>query len=295
MNNLDWNLLRAFHATAVTGSLSAAARKLGLTQPSLSRQIAALETQMRMPLFDRVGRRLVLTATGAALLEHVARMEAGASSFALAASAQSADLSEPVSLSVTDAVAAYILPQVVAQLQATAPDLRLNVIVTNRFSDLHRREADIALRHAPPDQECLRGDPLPQGQAHFYASRDWVARHGLPVDWPDLLRMGVLGTEDPTRFAEYLTAAGLPTMAQDFRLCADSSVALWEMARAGLGSCAMLHDIAVRDQGMVQLLPTLPPISVPFWIVTHARLYDVPRIRLVRDLLRRVLAGHSTE
>ena len=175
-----------------------------------------------------MGRRLVLTVTGTALLDHVARMEAGAASFALAASAQNADLSEPVSLSVTDAFAAYTLPDVVARLQATAPDLRLTVIVTDRFSDLHRREADMALRHAPPDQNDLRGDPLPQGQAHFYASRDWVARHGLPIDWPDLLRMGLLGTEDPARFAEYLTASGLPTMAQDFRLCADSSVALWK-------------------------------------------------------------------
>lgn len=290
MKNLDWNLLRAFHATATAGSLSAAARKLGLTQPSLSRQIAALEAQTRLPLFDRVGRRLVLTTTGTALLDHVARMDGGAASFALAASAQSADLSEPVSLSVTDAFAAYTLPQLVAQLQTAAPELRLNVIVTNRFSDLHRREADIALRHAPPATDDLRGDPLPPAQAQFYASRDWIARHGMPRDWADVLRAGLLGTDDPARFAEYLCAAGLPTAALDFRICADSSVALWEMACAGLGACAMLRDIAARSDSMVQLLPHLPPIEVPFWIVTHARLYDAPRIRLVRDVLRHVLS-----
>lgn len=289
MKNLDWNLLRAFHATATTGSLSAAARKLDLTQPSLSRQIAALEAQMRLPLFDRIGRRLVLTATGAALLDHVAQMDGGAAGFALAARAQSADLSEPVSLSVTDAFAAYTLPQVALRLQAAAPDLRLNVIVTNRFSDLHRREADIALRHAPPDTDDLRGDALPPAQAHFYASRDWIARHGMPRDWAELLRAGLLGTDDPARFARYLTAAGLPTIATDFHFCADSSVALWEMARAGLGACAMLRDIAARSDAMVQVLPDLPPIEVPFWIVTHARLYHAPRIRLVRDVLRDVL------
>ncbi len=290
MKNLDWNLLRAFHATASTGSLSAAARKLGLTQPSLSRQIAALEAEMRLPLFDRVGRRLVLTVTGTALLDHVARMEAGAASFALAASAQNADLSEPVSLSVTEAFAAYTLPDVVARLQATAPDLRLNVIVTDRFSDLHRREADIALRHAPPASADLHGDPLPMAQAQVYASRDWVARHGLPRDWSELLRAGLMGTDESPRYAAYLTAAGRPTHASDFRICANSAVALWEMARAGLGACAMLCDIAARDDTMVPLLPDLPVIEVPFWIVTHRRLYDLPRIRLVREVLQQVLA-----
>lgn len=291
MINLDWTLLRAFHATATTGSLSAAARKLGLTQPSLSRQIAALESQTGLALFDRVGRKLVLTATGRALLDHAARMEAAANSFALAVAAQDEISAEPVSLSVTDVFAAYTLPRVIAAVQRRAPGLRVHVVVTNRFSDLRRREADIALRHAPPSQPDLRGDALPPARARFYASPDWIARHGIPVDWAGILRGGLLGTEEPERFAAYLTAAGLPTDMSDFRVCVDSSVALWAMAQAGLGVCAMLDDIAQAFPHMVQVLPEAPEITVPFWIVTHEQLYDLPRIRAVRAALIDVLGS----
>lgn len=291
MNNLDWTLLRAFHATASSGSLSAAARKLGLTQPSLSRQVAALEAQSGLILFDRVGRRLVLTATGRALLEHTARMEDGAAAFALAAAANDDISAEPVSLSVTDTFAVYALPAILRKLHLRAPVLRVNVIVTNQFSDLHRREADIALRHAPPAQAGLKGIELQPKSARFYASRDWMTTHGTPSDWQAVLHAGLLGTEEPERFAAYLTTGGLPTNAQDFRLSADSAVAIWAMAQAGLGACAMLDDIAKDFPKMVPLLPELPPIQVPFWFVTHERLYDTPRIRLIRDVLVEALGG----
>lgn len=290
MNLPDWTHLRAFHATASTGSLSAAARKLGLTQPSLSRQIAALEAQMQVVLFDRVGKRLVLTALGRQLAEHAARMEAAAQGFALTAAAQE-EWGEPVALSVTDVIAAYILPRVLESLLAVAPELRLNVIVTDRFSDLQRREADIALRHAPPNAKGLCGDRLPPGQAGFYASRAWVARHGLAKGWADVLRKGLIGGDDPAQYAAYLTEAGLPTTAHDFRLCASSGVAQWEMAQKGLGVCAMLDDVAQNFPQMLRLLPDHPAIEVPFWIVTHERLTDSPRIRLVREGLRAALGA----
>jgi DNA-binding transcriptional LysR family regulator len=286
----DWTLLRAFQATASTGSLSAAARKLGLTQPSLSRQIAALEAQMGVGLFDRVGRRLVLTPLGRQLAEHATRMEVAAQGFALTAAAQE-EWTKPVTLSVTDVIAAYTLPRIIQSVQARAPDVRLNIIVTNRFSDLHRREADIALRHAPPVGAGLRGDPLPDAQAGFYASRAWVTQHTKAETWADVLRGGLLGGDDPEQFAAYLTGIGLPTTPRDFRLCADSSVALWEMAQAGLGVCAMLTDVAQNFPQMLRLLPNHPAITVPFWIVTHEQLYDSPRIRLVREGLCAALGG----
>ncbi|MFN4057343.1 MAG: LysR family transcriptional regulator [Roseinatronobacter sp.] len=293
MENLDWTLLRAFHATATTGSLSAAARRLGLTQPSLSRQVAALEAQTGLALFDRVGRKLVLTAMGRALLEHAAGMDAGASAFAMAAAAQDVLNAEPVSLSVTDTFAAYILPDILHALRDHAPGLRVRVIVTNNLSDLHRREADIALRHVPPAQLGLRGDELPQASARIYASRDWIARHRMPQVWQDVLHGGLLGLDDPDAFAAYLTQAGLPTRAQDVTICTDSAVTLWAMAQAGLGACAMLDDIAAGFPQMVALMPDWPSIRVPFWCVSHERLYDSPRVRVVRHVLRETLMARA--
>ena len=86
MNKLDWNQLRAFAVTVETGSLSAAARKLGLTQPTLSRQVAALEEALDVTLFERLGKRLAPTQAGLDLVEHVQAMQAAADAMALAAS-----------------------------------------------------------------------------------------------------------------------------------------------------------------------------------------------------------------
>ena len=85
---LDWNLARAFLMTAETGSLSAAARRMGLTQPTLSRQVAELEAQLGVALYERIGKRLALTDAGRDLLEHVRAMSEAADAMMLAASGQ---------------------------------------------------------------------------------------------------------------------------------------------------------------------------------------------------------------
>ena len=106
MNNLDWNQLKAFLETAETGSLSAAARKLGLTQPTLSRQVAAIEQRMGVTLFERVGKSMVLTPTGMDLLEHARAMGAAADALGLAATGRSQAVGGVVSVTASDAVAA---------------------------------------------------------------------------------------------------------------------------------------------------------------------------------------------
>ena len=139
MNHPDWNLLRAFLETADTGSLSAAARKLGQTQPTLSRQVAALEQQLGVMLFERVGKRMVLTATGQALLAQARAMGAAADALALMATWHSQAVEGVVSVSASDAVAAHILPRAVARLRQQAPGIVIEVVTTNQLSDLLRR------------------------------------------------------------------------------------------------------------------------------------------------------------
>ncbi|MEQ9244926.1 MAG: LysR family transcriptional regulator, partial [Nitratireductor sp.] len=180
MKALDWNLLRAFHATATLGSLSAAARHLSLTQPTLSRQIIALEAELGVELFERIGRRLSLSPTGSALLEHIERMGDAADAFSLAASGNVQALTGRVSISATDTFSAYVLPEILDRIRLEAPQLSVMVVASNDLSDLHRREADIAIRHVAPDRERLVGQRLRDTEAYFYASHDWVERNGLP-------------------------------------------------------------------------------------------------------------------
>lgn len=285
MKPLDWNLLRAFHATATSGSLSAAARKLGLTQPTLSRQIIALEADLNVALFERIGRKLFLTATGSVLLEHTKLMGEEAEAVSLSANGDVQALSGRVSISATDTYSAYVLPDILSRIRLEAPQLTVMVLASNDLSDLHRREADIAIRHMAPDRDGLIGQRLPDTEAHFYASNGWIKQNGIPRDGTALARSGLIGMDDIDQFAAYMSGIGVPMVASDFRLLSNSGIAVWQMVQNGLGVAAMLREVADRTPGVTRLPLDLLTISVPVWLVTHRGLAASPRIRLVQKIL----------
>ena len=154
-DRLDWAHLRSFLATAETASLSAAARKLGLTQPTLSRQVAALEKNLSVLLFERVGRGLELTDAGRELLAHVREMGDAAQKVAMTAASQRSDISGEVRITASDINASTFLPKIVLEVRKRAPGLSIEIVATNDISDLMRREADIAIRHVRPEQPDL--------------------------------------------------------------------------------------------------------------------------------------------
>lgn len=290
MKSPDWTHLRAFHATAAAGSLAAAARRLGLTQPTLSRQIAALEADLGLRLFDRVGRRLVLTEAGAALVEPAAAMAAAAETAALAAQGQGRQAAGRVRLSVTEGYAALVLPAILPRIRAEAPHVAVEILASNALSDLGRQEADIAIRHAEPDRPDLAARRLPDTAALFYASADWAARHGCPARPADLPPHSLIAHEDADRFADWIRGIGIAADPGDFRLASPSSVAVWNMVRAGLGVAPMLREIAAATPGVVRVLAEVPPVRLPVWLVTHADRRDAPRIRAVTAILAAELA-----
>ena len=136
MNLIDWNQLRAFLAAAEAGSLSAAARQLGLSQPTLSRQVAAIESRLGVTLFERVGKTMQLTVAGLDLLEHARAMGAAADALSLAASGQAQAVEGVVTVSASDVVAACLLPPMVRQLRHSAPGIALELVPSNAFSGL---------------------------------------------------------------------------------------------------------------------------------------------------------------
>lgn len=291
MSGIDWNLARAFCVTAEAGSLSAAARQLGLTQPTLSRQVSALETELGVALFERVGRRLVLTATGSTLLEHARIMGEAADSLALAAAGQSQDVTGRVCITATDAVSTHMLPGIVEHVRRLAPELTIAIVATDSIADLRRREADIAIRHVRPTEPELIGRLVTETTAHFYASQTWVARHGAPRSVADLSTADLLAFEPVDRFVGHLNDAGIPARIDQCRIVSASAVVLWEMLRRGLGIGMMLREIGERTPGLVRLMPDLPGTPVPFWLVTHREVRTSRRVRLVFDAIAAVLSG----
>lgn len=290
MDKLDWNQTRGFVATAETGSLSAAARKLGLTQPTLSRQVSALERDMGVTLFERVGKALVLTETGIELLEHAKRMRDAADAMALAATGRSEAVSGLVSISASDGIAVSFLPGVVERIRAEAPQIHIEIVASNALSDLRRREADIAIRHVRPEEPELIAKLVRRANAHFYASRGYIEEHGMVETIADIVGKDFIGFDRRGTFKEYLAGIGLPVAEMNFPLISEHSIVIEEMVRRGLGIGVMMEDIARKTPELVRVLTDIPPFVFPIWIVTHRELHTSNRFRIVFDILCDALA-----
>ena len=285
MNELDWNQLKAFLATAESGSLSAAARKLGLTQPTLSRQVAAIEKAMGVTLFERVGKAMALTTTGLDLLEHARAMGTAAEALNLAATGRSQAVGGVVSVSATDAVAAYLVTPLVRKLRDQDPGITVEVIASNALSDLLRREADIAIRHVKPEQPELIARLVREASACFYASEDWVKANGHPRTAADAANLPFVGAERNGQYLGYLQRHGLPVTKDSFSCYAEHSVASWSLVRAGMGIGAMMDEIARQTPGVVRVLDDVPPVMFPIWLVSHRELRTSRSIRVVFEAL----------
>jgi len=281
----DWNQARAFLATAEEGSLSAAARALGQTQPTLSRQVSALETDLGVTLFERVGRSLTLTQSGMELLDHFRAMGNAASRISLAASGQSQAIEGHVRITATNIMATYHLPPVLKRLRDIAPGIEIDVVASNEVRDLTRREADIALRHGRPEQPDLIAKLVAESTAHLYASKEYLDRHGRPGTVSDLADREFIGFEEPERVIELLNGLGLSLTRRNCSLTTASGTAMLEWVRQGLGICIFVKETAELVPGLEQVLPDFDPIPVPTWLVTHRELHTSRRIRLVFDLL----------
>lgn len=292
-DRLDWNHLRAFLATADTQSLSAAARKLGLTQPTLSRQVSALEDALNLLLFERVGRGLALTDAGRELLAHVRDMGVAANRAGLAASGQQSDLTGWVRITASDIMAARLLPDIVTDLRRAAPQLKIEIIATNDISDLMRREADIAIRHMRPQEPDLMARLACEMTGYFYAAKTLLDRVGRPKTRADVVAMDWVGYGNIEQMVRYLVAMDLDVSEDAFRVSSADGLVAWEMGRAGLGVCPMEAATGDADPLMEAMLPDTLSVHYPVWLVAHREIHTSPKIRLVYDMLAAALKARA--
>lgn len=283
--SFDWNQARAFLATAEEGSLSAAARALRQTQPTLGRQIAALEADLGVVLFERVGRTYVPTPTGLDLLEHVRSMASAATQLSLTASGQAQAIEGTVVISVSDVMAAYMLPPMIRELGETAPGLHIDLLASNTFSDLKQREADIALRHVRPEQPELIAKFVKEMTARHYAAPSYLQVHGRPSEMAELAQHSFISFGDREQMKRQLESAKILISDTNLRFSSASAIVAWQMVRDGLGVGIMADEIADKCPDVEPLFPDVPPFRFPLWIVTHRELKTSRRIRLVFDFL----------
>ena len=290
IDQLDWNLLRAFHATAEHGSLSAAARALGLTQPTLSRQIASLEDGLSLMLFDRDGRRMSLTEAGRELLTHVQDMGRAADRLALTASGQRSGLKGLVRITASDVSSAYVLPEITARIRLRAPQITIEVVADDDIRNLIAREADIALRHVRPEHPNLVAKLLQEKTGHFWAATSYLNARGRPQTLADLAGHDWIAMGEVTRMYGNMVDMRIPITPDHFRSISENGLVAWEMCKIGLGIAPMDDGIAANTPRIECVLPEVLQVTYPVWLVTHRELHTSPRIRLVFDMLAEALS-----
>jgi DNA-binding transcriptional LysR family regulator len=281
----DWNRVRAFLVTAEEGSLSAAARALNLAQPTLSRQVDALQKELGVVLFERFGRGLELTPAGADLVHHARLMGEGALALSRAAHGRSDRIAGTVTVSASDAYAGLLLPPILKRLKAAEPSLTIRVVADNHAIDLMRREADIAIRNFRPKEPDLVARRVAETGANFYASSGFLARHGIldtPDDWA---KAHLIIPGDAKDFLPALQHMGLPITSASVAYECSSYLAMWEMVRQGLGVGILDVQIGDNEAGIARAAPSQPDLPFPIWLAAHRDILMNKRMRYVFDFL----------
>lgn len=281
----DWNRARAFLVTAEEGSLSAAARALGMTQPTLGRQVTALEQELDVVLFERIGQRLALTPSGLELLEHVQAMGEAATHVSLTASGQSQNIEGSICITASEIHAAYLLPPIIDKLRRTEPGIDIELIASNSASDLGRREADIAVRSFRPTQPELIAKKIKEVPARLYAATHYLKKIGFPKTAEDLNQADFIGFDKTDMLVKGYNELGLNLTLKNFPILTESHLVHWELVKQGLGIGIVPEDIGDAEPLVQQALPTLAPIVFPIWLTAHRELKTSRRVRLVFDLL----------
>jgi DNA-binding transcriptional LysR family regulator len=287
----SWDLYRTFEAVLRTGSLSGAARTLGLTQPSIARHIDALEQAIGRDLFVRSQRGLTPTAAALELKPYVELLATTSAALLRTAEGQAGAVAGTVRISASEVVSAEHLPAILSRLRQKHPALAFEISASNSVDDLLQRQADIAVRMVQPTQQSLiarKVAPIPLG---LHAHVDYLARRGTPVTLRDLADHDLIGfdTETPAirAFAEQFPAFNRAS----FALRIDSDVAQLAAIRAGFGIGICQVPVAARAPGLVRVLAADFAVDLDVWIVMHEDLRTSPRCRVVFDDLVEEFAG----
>lgn len=288
--SFDWNQVRAFLATAEEGSFSGAARALKSTQPTIGRQVSALEDSLGVTLLERSVRGLTLTQAGRELLDHVRAMGEAATLISMVADGQSQDVSGEVTVTATDLMSAAILPAILASLRQTAPGIRVRIVATGDIRNLMQREADIAIRHVRPDQPELIARHIADFRGSLYGASAYLEKAGRPRTPREVADLAFVGNPDPDRLIAPLHNYGVPVRNENFVMSSDSNVVEWELVKAGYGIALLPEVLGDAEPGIEKVLPSLPSLQFPVWLVTHRELRTNRRIRLVFDTIARGMA-----
>ncbi len=290
--HVEWELYRSLLGVLREGSLSGAARALGVAQPTVGRHVAALEAALGLALFTRSQSGLLATEAALALRPHAEAMESTAAALERAAASYGDGVRGVVRVSVSEVMGVEVMPAILAGLRARHPDLKVELVLTNRVQDLLRREADIAVRMTAPRQEQLVARRIGAVAIGLYASPAYLDVHGMPADAGALARHALVGYDRPPPYVRE-AARDVPAWRRAaFALRTDSDVAQLALIRAGAGIGFCQAGLAARAPALVRVLPQEFSLSFDTWVTMHEDLRDSPRCRAAFDALAEGLRAY---
>jgi len=288
----DWWLWRTFAAVVEEGSLSAAARKLGLSQPTAGRHIEALEASLGVLLFERTLTGLRPNETALRLFEPVTAARRALAEAAIRAEGAQADPGGTVRITASTMVANYVLPGLLGPIRERYPAIALEIVPSDSAENLLLREADIAIRMFRPTQLELVTRKLGEIPLVCCAHESYLQRRGTPQSIEELKTHDLIGLDRSDLIVRTAREMGWDLKRDDFQLRSDSQTHLWELVRAGLGISFGQMPLIASTPGMRTLLPQLEIAPLEVWLTSHRELMTSHRIRAVYDALGEGLAGY---
>lgn len=293
MPAIDWNLIRSFVAVAESGSLSAAARSLSASQPTLGRHVAELEKALGVTLFRRGRGGYDLTPQGEALLTRALAMGEQARAFERLALGAAEEVAGTVRIAASEVVSALVLPEILARLAVEEPAIEVEVVASNRVENLLRRDADIAVRMVEPAQIDLVSRKVADVPLVACAARPYLARRGRPEKLEDLVHHDLVGFDRGMDVIDGFRVMGVEVDRHAFRFRTDNQIVYWQAVRAGNGIGFAQLPLVAREDTMEPVLPDLSLPSLPMWIALHRDVRSSPRIRRVADFLFDALTRYA--
>jgi DNA-binding transcriptional LysR family regulator len=288
--DIPWELWRSFRALARQGSLSGAARALGLTQPTLGRHLDQLEAALAQPLFVRSPQGLAPTETALTLVPIAEAMASAAEAMARAASARVDEISGSVRITASEVIGAEVLPPILAEFADRHPKIAFELNLSNRTEDLLRRDADIAVRMVRPTQQALIARKLGETTLGLYAHRNYLAGRAPPRSLQEAAALRLIGFD---RSPVPLPAlAGVEISRDLFSLRIDNDLAHLAALRAGYGIGICQVGIARRDPDLVRIAEDAFAVPLETWLVMHEDLRASARLRAVYDHLAQGLSAY---
>jgi len=295
-SDIGWELYRSFLGVLNHGSLSGAARALGVAQPTIGRHVAALEKSLRLSLFTRSQTGFLPTEAGQSLRVYAESLQSTVAALERAAASQGSGVRGTVRVTASDVIGVEVLPPIVVRLREQYPDVAVELALTDRVQDLIGREADIAVRMMRPRQELLVARRVGQIALGLHAHQDYLSRCGTPNNLADLANHALIGFDEPTAFIRGAGKSFSAWRREGFSIRTDNNLAQLALIRSGAGIGVCQVAIAHRDDRIVRILPKQIALSLETWVTMHQDLRNSPRCRVTFDALVEGLEqyAHST-